>query len=137
MIEGEALAFGAVITFFETEADAARAEERLAPLHAEIEPAVRSFGDFRRVVDKTGLVLGAIRVNAPEVGMPVLVGAGPTDPPPPIPGQQTAFLARLRAADGSEAFVHVAAAAPRDTWPAATFFGRGIVSHVDRGDAMP
>jgi len=137
VIEGDGLAFGAVLTFFEGERDATLAEERLSPLHAELEPTMRSFGEFRRVVDLTGTVLGAIRVNAPAFGMPALVGAGLSDPPPPIPGQQTAFLTRLRASDRTEAFVHVATAPPRDTWPGATFLGRGVVVHVDRGDAMP
>ena len=137
VIEGEALSFGAVLTFFESESEAAAAQERLAALHADLAPAMRSFGEFRRVVDAVGVVLGAIRVNAPAVGMDALVGTGPHDPPPPVPGQQTAFLARLRAADATEAFVHVASAPPRDAWPAAAFIGRGTVVHVDRGDAMP
>jgi hypothetical protein len=137
VVEGERLSFGAVLTFFATEDDAAQAEARLAPLHEEVEPAMRSFGEFRRLVEARGLVLGAIRVDAPAEGMPVLIAAGPSDPPPPVPGQQTAFLARLRSADGAEAFVHVATVPPRDSWPAATFLGRGLVTHVDRGDAMP
>ena len=137
VIEGDGLRFGAVLSFFPGESDASLAEERLAPMHAELESATRSFGDFRRVVDVRGVVLGAIRVNAPVVGMPALIGVGAVDPPPPVPGQPTAFLARLRGADGTEAFVHVASAAPRDLWPAATFWGRGVVAHVDHGDAMP
>jgi hypothetical protein len=137
VLEGERLAFGAVLTFFESEADARAADARVAPLHPQVPESMRSFGEFRRVVEITGVVLGAIRVNAPTAGMPALLAAGRDDPPPPVPGQQTSFLARLRASDGDEAFVHVATAPPRDEWPAARFFGRGVVVHVDRGDAMP
>jgi hypothetical protein len=136
VFEGDGLGFGAVLTFFATEADAMLADERAGALHQTPE-APRTFGEFRRLVDLRGVVLGAIRVNAPAVGMPALIGAGSADPPPPVPGQLTAFLARLRAADGTEAFVHVASASPRDHWPTATFLGRGLVVHVDRGDAMP
>ena len=112
-----------------------RPQDRNPPLEPRYIESI--YGEFRRVVDLTGTVLGAIRVNAPAFGMPALVGAGLSDPPPPIPGQQTAFLTRLRASDRTEAFVHVATAPPRDTWPGATFLGRGVVVHVDRGDAMP
>ncbi len=95
------------------------------------------FGEFEPLVDVRGAVLGAIRVDAPFAGAPALVGFGRRDPPPPVPGQQTLFLARLRADDGIEALVHVASTWPRDAWPAAEFLGRGVVVHVDRGNAMP
>jgi hypothetical protein len=137
VIEGERSTFGAVLTFFATEADANAAEERLAPVHERVPPELRSFGEFRRVLDVTGTVVGAIRVDRATPGKPVLLAAGDAEPPSPVPGQQTLFLARLRASDGTEAFVHVATAPPRDEWPSATFLGRGLVVHVDRGDAMP
>jgi hypothetical protein len=137
VVEGDVRAFGAVLTFFASEDDAALAEERVAPFHAELDPAMRTFGEFRRVADVRGTVLGAIRVNAPRESMRVLVAVGASDPPPPVPGQDTVFLARLRGADGSEALVHVASDDPRDAWPSASFIGRGVVVHVDRGDAMP
>ncbi len=102
-----------------------------------MDAALASFGEFEPLLNARGSVLGAIRVDAPIAGARALVGFGRRDPPPPVPGQQTLFLARLRADDGVEALVHVASAPPRDAWPGAEFFGRGVVVHVDRGDAMP
>lgn len=137
VLEGDGLAFGAVLTFFADSEDLRLEEERLAPLESELDPATHSFGEFRRLADLRGSVLGAIRVDAPIRGSPALLGFGRVDPPPPVPGQQTLFLARLRADDGIESLVHVASAPPRDVWPGAAFLGRAVVSHVDRGDAMP
>ena len=137
VLEGERREFGAVLTFFANADDAGRAEERVAQLHSELEPAMRGFGEFRRRYDLRGTVLGAIRVDAPVQGAPALLAVGRVDPPPPVPGQQTLFLTRLRADDGTEALVHVASAPPRDVWPQAEFLGRAVVVHVDRGDAMP
>ena len=134
VLEGER--FGAVLTFFATEDDVRLAQERVADLHAELAGAM-DFGDFRRRFDLSGVVLGAIRVNEPEVGAPALIGVGRIDPPPPVPGQQTLFLARLRASDGTEALVHVASAPPRDRWPDAEFLAPATVIHVDHGEAMP
>ena len=134
VLEGER--FGAVLTFFASEDDALRAEERLGDLRAELERAIK-FGEFRQRFDLRGVVLGAIRVGAAEVGAPALVGVGRVDPPPPVPGQQTLFLTRLRASDGTEALVHVGSAPPRDRWPDAEFLERAIVVHVDHADAMP
>ncbi len=130
----EADGFGAVLTFFETEEDARLDDERQQDLH---EAHAADLGEFRRRFDLRGVVLGAIRVNAVEAGAPALIGVGRADPPPPVPGQSTIFLARLRAGDGYEALVHVASAPPRDAWPDAEFLGRAVVIHVDRGDAMP
>jgi hypothetical protein len=137
VLEGQDHDFGAVLSFFTSAEDARDADERVAPLHAELEPAMRSFGEFRRRFDLRGAVLGAIRVDVPTAGAPALLGVGRADPPPPVPGQQTLFLARLRADDGTEALVHVASALPRDAWPNADFFARAVVVHVDHGDAMP
>ncbi len=137
VLEGDAREFGAVLTFFATEDDLRRADERLAALHEELDAAMGAFGEFAGRFDLRGVVLGAIRVDMPVPGAPALVGVGRVDPPPPVPGQQTLFLTRLRADDGTEALVHVAHAPPRDLWPAAEFLGRATVAHVDRGDAMP
>lgn len=134
VLEGER--FGAVVTFFASEEDVRLAEERAGDLHAELGRAM-DFGEFRRRFDLSGVVLGAIRVNEPVVGAPALVGVGRVDPPPPVPGQQTLFLARLRASDGTEVLVHVATAPPRDSWPDAEFLERATVVHVDHADAMP
>lgn len=136
VIEGEGERFGAVLTFFASEDDARLAEERLAPLHAELGPA-SDWGEFRRVADVHGVVLGSIRIDVVRAGAPALVGIGTREVPPPVPGQQTLFLARLRARDGREVIVHVGASAPLDVWPMAEFLGRGIVVHVDRANAMP
>lgn len=137
VVEGERGSFGAVLTFFASRDDLLGAEERLLPLGSELAAAQSSFGEFRVVCDIRGPVLGAIRVGGAAVGAPALVGVGRVDPPPPVPGQQTLFLARLRGEDGTEAFIHVGQAPPRDAWPSAEFLGRGVVVHVDRGDEMP
>ena len=137
VIEGDDLSFGGVLTFFEGAADAARAEERSAVVGAELEAALRSFGEFRAVADVTGVVLGAIRVDAATPGLRVLIGVGRADPPAAVPGQQSVFVARLRGTDGTEVLIHVAGDTPRDVWPNADFLGLGVVTHVDRGHAMP
>ncbi len=137
VLEGEAERFGAVLTFFPSPEDAAVFEERLTPLRSEIDAAMRSFGQFTRISDVRGSVLGAIRVGEAVGGAPALLALGRRDPIPPVPGQQTLFLARLRADDGVEVIVHVASAPPPGAWPEAEFFGRAVVVHVDRGDAMP
>lgn len=129
--------FAAVLTFFPSVEDALAYEERAAPLRAEVDPAMAAFGEFRPLHDVRGVVLGAIRVGEPVAGAPALVGVGRAEPPPPVPGQQTLFLARLRGSDGMEALVHVGSASPRDRWSGAEFFAHGVVVHVDRGDAMP
>jgi hypothetical protein len=137
VLEGEGGRFAAVLTFFATAEDAQLADERLVALRIDLEPALASFGEFRVLGDFGGVVLGAIRVDAPVVGAPALVGFGRREPPPPVPGQQTLFLSRLRGSEGTEAFVHVASSPPRDVWPDAAFLGRAHVAHVDRGEAMP
>lgn len=122
---------GAVLTFFR----GAVPDESVVP--AEIRAATASFGEFRPRVDLRGTVLGAIRVDRARPGLETLLAVGRLDPPPPIPGQSTVFLARLRSDDGIEALVHVATASPRDLWPAADFLEHLVVVHVDHGDAMP
>jgi hypothetical protein len=137
VLEGENGAFAAVASFFASPDDAVSAEERLAPMRDELDAAQSAFGAFRPVADLRGVVLGAIRVNAAAPNAHAIVGIGRGHPPPPIPGQPTLFLSVLRATDGTLAFIHVATSAPPDTWPSAEFLGRGVVVHVDRGDAMP
>jgi hypothetical protein len=137
VLEGDRGAFGAVVSFYPGPEDALAAEERLAPLREEVESAQAGFGEFRPLHDLRGVVLGAIRVNEAAVGAHAIVGVGHGHPPPPVPGQPTLFLSVLRANDGTLAFIHVATSPPPDTWPDAEFLGRGMVVHVDHGDAMP
>lgn len=127
----ESARFAAVLTFFER----AVPDEPVVP--AEVRAAMAAFGEFRPRFDLRGKIVGAIRVDRARPGQEALLGIGRRDPPPPVPGQSTVFLARLRADDGTEGLVHVATASPRDTWPGAEFLERLIVAHVDRGDAMP
>jgi hypothetical protein len=137
VLEGERAEFAAVLAFYETPEDVRAAEERLAPLRAEVDRAMATFGEFQPLHEVRGTVLGAIRVDRAEVGAPTVLGVGRQDSPPPVPGQQTQFIAVMRGEDGVVAFVHVAHIWPRDRWPEGIFFRRGFVVHVDGADVMP